>query len=92
MTHRTAEIQEEYVDVDVCLGDYDNTITTPTITNLADNAITASKFALSGMAEASNLLGNVTVKVYDGNALLGTTTTDFMGSWNFTPPTPYPIF
>ena len=27
MTHRTAEIQEEYVDVDVCLGDYDNTIT-----------------------------------------------------------------
>jgi alpha-tubulin suppressor-like RCC1 family protein/subtilisin family serine protease len=35
---------------------------------------------LSGVAEAGS-----TVKVYDGTSLLGTTTTDSTGSWNFTP-------
>jgi hypothetical protein len=66
---------------------YDTSIATPlTISNLADNASTNRQVTLSGTAEASNALGNVTVKVYDGSTVLGTTTTDFMGGWTFTTP------
>ena len=63
---------------------YDTAISTPTITNLADNATTGTKVTLTGTAEASNVLGKVTVKVYDGTTFLGSTTTDFMGGWTFT--------
>jgi large repetitive protein len=66
---------------------FDTSIATPlTISNLADNASTNRQVTLSGTAEASNALGNVTVKVYDGSTVLGTTTTDFMGGWTFTTP------
>jgi hypothetical protein len=63
---------------------YDTTSATPTVANLADNATTASQVTLVGTAEASDVLGNVTVKVYDGATLLGTTTTDYMGGWSYT--------
>ena len=66
---------------------YDTAISTPTISNVADNATTASKITLAGTGEASNVLGNVTVKVYDGTTYLGSTTTDFMGGWSYTTPT-----
>ena len=65
---------------------YDTTIATPTITNLADNASTANKVTLLGTAEASTVLGNVTVQVYDGSGYLGSTTTDYTGGWVFTTP------
>ena len=54
---------------------YDTSAATPTISNLADNASTNRQVTLSGTGEASNALGNVTVKVYDGSTVLGSTTT-----------------
>jgi large repetitive protein len=65
---------------------FDTSAAAPTISNLADNATTNRQVTLSGTAEASNALGNVTVKVYDGSTVLGSTTTDFMGGWTFTTP------
>jgi hypothetical protein len=63
---------------------YDSSISTPTITNLADNATTTNKVTLAGSAEASSVWGNVSVRVYDGSTYLGSTTTDYMGGWTFT--------
>ncbi len=65
---------------------YDTSIATPTILNLADNAVTGSELNLAGTGEASNVLGAVTVRLYDGTTLLGTTITDYMGGWMFTTP------
>jgi hypothetical protein len=61
----------------------DTVVTPPVVTPPETPTVPTTTPTLTGTAEAGS-----TVKVYEGAALLGTTTADATGAWSFTPPTP----